>query len=220
MNNARQFRVGFCISGGGRLFRAAVHHAAQIGIVPALVVAETKSDPSLAEFCASKSIDYKSLNPKNRLEFDEHITRLCAVANLDLLCLTFDRLIPAGLVRHYRHRIINVHMGLLPAFKGMHALNAAIESGVRFAGATIHEVDELMDNGAVIAQCAVGVRREDTNETIGSRMFVYLRPMFLQVLRWYSTGRVTRDDKGRIWIVDGIYGELPISPSLEDAFSD
>jgi len=123
-------------------------------------------------------------------------------------------------VKHYRGRIINVHMGLLPAFKGVRALNQAVAFGARFAGATIHEVDEQIDHGAVIAQCVTGVRRGETAEMIGGRLFGLLRLMWLQVLRWYASGRVLRDKQGRVWIRNAVYGELPVSPALEDSFPD
>jgi len=216
----KPFRVGFCVSGGGRLFRAAATLAPQIQIAPALAVGEMKCAEDLESFCQLRSIDFARLDPKDSSKFDSEITRLCISAELDLLCLTFDRILPRALVEYYRHRIINVHMGLLPAFKGMRALDQAVGSGARFAGATIHDVNELVDNGAIIAQCLIGIRRDDTAASIGLRLFGPLRSMFLQVLRWHSSGRVSRDEHGRIWIENAVYGELPISPSLEDSFED
>lgn len=214
------FRVGFCVSGGGRLFRAAANQSSRLGIAPVLVIGETGCAGDLETFCAERLISFARLDARDRARFDEEVTQLCVGARLDLLCLTFDRIIPAGLVEHYRSRIINVHLALLPAFKGKAGLRQAIDFGARFAGATIHEVDEEVDHGAVIAQCVVGVRRSDTPEIIGTRLFGLLRLMFLQVLRWYSCGRVAKDDRGRVWVKDAVYGELPISPSLEDSFPD
>jgi len=216
----KPLRVGFCVSGGGRLLRAAVNQAHRLHIAPVLVIGEAGCARDLAKFCAERRIAFARLDAKNRSRFDREITRLCIGAKLDLLCLTFDRIIPPALVKHYRGRIINVHPGLLPAFKGTGALKQAVGFGARFAGATIHEVDEQVDHGAVIAQCVVGVRRGETAEMIGARLFGLLRLMFLQVLRWYASHRVTRDKQGRIWIRDAVYGELPVSPALEEAFPD
>jgi len=216
----KPLRVGFCVSGGGRLFRAAANQAARLNIEPVLVVGEAGCAGELEDFCAGRRIAFARLDAGNRTRFDKELTRLCIDARLDLLCLTFDRIVPPALVEHYRGRMINVHMGLLPAFKGTHALDRAVEFGARFAGATIHEVDEEVDHGAVIAQCVVGVRRGETAEAMGGRLFGLLRLMFLQVLRWYASGRVARDKQGLLWIRNAVYGELPVSPSLEDAFPD
>src|SRR5262249_4503741 len=131
------------------------------------------------------------------------------------LSLTFDRIIPPDLVARYPGRIINTHMGLLPGFKGMNGLAQALEAGVRFAGATIHEVVEGGDDGAVIAQCGGGTARDDSPALLGVRLFASLRRMYLQVIAWYAAGRVVKDQRGRIWVRDAIYGELPISPAVE-----
>lgn len=215
----KDFRVGFCVSGAGRLFRAAACHAVALGIHPALVVAESKCAEDLEAFCAERKVPIHKLNPKPRAAFDSEITRLCVAAELDLLCLTFDRIVPPPLVAHYRGRIINVHMGLLPAFKGMGALAQAVRQGVRFAGATVHEVTEDVDAGAVVSQCVIALRRQESPESLGRRLFVWLRPMFLQVLAWYAVGRVIRQG-GHLWVRDAVYGELPVSPAIEEPFPE
>ena len=216
-----RFRVGFCVSGGGHLFRAAAVQNDQLEIVPAMVVLDAHARQDLEAFCGDRGIRCARLPQDLPIAlFNEKITSLCADANLDLLCLTFDRILPSDLVTHYRGRIINVHMGLLPAFKGRDALQRAVSSNVRYTGATIHEVDDQVDHGAQIAQCIVGVRRNETAEQLGSRLFVLLRLMFLQVIAWYSSGRVFKDDGGNIWVRDAVYGEIPISPSIEMSFPE
>ena len=215
------FRVGFCVSGGGHLFRAAAVHSEQLSIEPALVVLDGHAKQELEGFCRDREIRCVRLpNELSKDQFNEKITSICADANLDLLCLTFDRIVPPELVTHYRGRIINVHMGLLPAFKGINALQRAISNNVRFAGATIHEVDEQIDHGPQIAQCIVSIRRLETAEQLGGRLFGLLRLMFLQVIAWYSCGRVLKGEDGHIWVRDAVYGEIPVSPSIEMSFPE
>ncbi len=216
-----RFRVGFCVSGGGHLFRAAAVHGDQLAILPALVVLDGHAQQDLEVFCRDRRIRCVRLPQDLSTDlFNEKLTLLCADADLDLLCLTFDRILPPELVTHYRGRIINVHMGLLPAFKGRNALQQAISGDVRYAGATIHEVDEQVDHGACIAQCIVGIRRNETVSQLGSRLFGLLRLMFLQVIAWYSCGRVIKGDGGHISVRDAVYGETPISPSIEMSFPE
>jgi len=216
-----RFRVGFCVSGGGHLFRAAAVHSEQLAIDPALVILDGRAQEDLEKFCGDRAIRCVRLpHELPNDQFNEKITSLCADAELALLCLTFDKILPPELVTHYRGRIINVHMGLLPAFKGLNALQRAVSHNIRYAGATIHEVDEKIDHGAQIAQCIVGIRRLETAEQLGGRLFGLLRSMFLQVIAWYSHGRVTKDEDGRIWVRDAVYGEIPISPSIEMTFPE
>lgn len=214
------FRVGFCVSGQGRLFRAAVQYQQLLGIEPALVVMESKAAQELDAFCEKHHVPIVRLEKMERSLFDKAVTQTCVDANLDLLSLTFDKLVPQELVSHYRRRIINVHPGLLPAFKGFHAMEQAINAGARYAGATIHEVDEEMDHGAIISQCVVGIHKNETASALGARIYNHLKLMYLQVLAWYGAGRVEWDSLGRIWIQGATYGETPISPTIELSFPD
>ena len=213
MSNA--FRVGFCVSGYGALFRAAAIHSATLGIQPTLVVAGPNASPDLEPFCRERAIPCVVLPRLQRAAFNETITPVCVQPQLDLLSLTFDRIIPPELVRHYRGRVINTHTSLLPAFKGLHGLAQALNAGARFAGATIHEVEEEVDAGAIIAQCVVGIERGDSEVTLGERLYDSLRRMYLQVLAWYAAGRVVKDAHGHLWVRDAAYGLLPISPAVE-----
>ncbi|HUI25227.1 MAG TPA: formyltransferase family protein [Candidatus Kryptonia bacterium] len=214
------FRVGFCVSGEGRLFRSAVHLRQRIGIAPVLLAAGHRASPQLESFCEQQNVPYARVPARPRETFERDITRICVSANLDLLCLTFDRILPAGLVKHYHGRIINTHLSLLPAFKGLQPLTDAQTAGTRFVGATIHQVEEEVDAGPIVAQCMIGVQRADTAESLGRRLFALVRPMYLQVIAWYAAGRVERDSHGRVWIRDAVYGELPVSPKIELQFPD
>lgn len=214
-----EYRVGFAVSGRGHLFRSAVLQRDRLGITPAILVVEERSPQDLGSFCAQHGIPCVRL-PTNRSALQECIYETCVAANLDLLCLTFDKIIQPELVNHYRERIINVHMSLLPAFPGRDGLGQALRSGVRYAGATIHEVDEKVDHGAIIAQCVTGIRPNDTVNALGARLFGFLRLMYLQVIAWYASGRVFKDDHGRILVHDAVYGGFPISPAVELAFPD
>ena len=68
------------------------------------------------------------------------------------------------LLEAYRGRIINLHPSLLPSFKGAHAIEQALEFGVKVFGATIHYVDETLDGGRIIAQRAVPYEGSDIDE--------------------------------------------------------
>lgn len=183
-------------------------------------MAEHKASPELDGFCREQRIPFVRLGKMPRAEFDEALMHHCTNQELNLLALTFDKILPAKLIRHYAGRVINVHPALLPAFAGMNGLSQSEKAGVRYTGATIHMADELVDHGAIIAQCILGLRREDTAASAGDRLFPHLRVMFLQVLTWCAEKRLEFDEQGRIWIRDAVYGETPISPTVERSFAE
>ena len=83
--------------------------------------------------------------------------------------------IPAKLVEAYRHRIVNIHPALLPAYggKGMygrHVHEAVIAAGEKESGITIHYVDELYDHSQSIFQAKVIVEPDDTPETLAKKV--------------------------------------------------
>lgn len=113
-----------------------------------------------------------------------------------LVCLAgFMRIISPEFVRLYKHRIMNIHPGLLPSFPGLHAQKQAIEYGVKVAGCTVHFVDEGVDSGPIILQKAVGVLDSDTEETLSSRILREEHKLYPLSVKLFVEGKI--EVKGR-----------------------
>ena len=106
----------------------------------------------------------------------DRIPHLLAEHKIDFLVLAgFLWLLPTALVQAYSGRILNIHPSLLPAYggKGMYGNRvhqAVIEAGEKESGITIHRVDEIYDNGAIVAQYKLKVLPDDTPETLAARI--------------------------------------------------
>ena len=57
--------------------------------------------------------------------------------------------------------LINVHPSLLPKYKGLHAVEQALESGDKVTGCTVHYVNEELDGGEIILQGKVPILPDD-----------------------------------------------------------
>lgn len=100
----------------------------------------------------------------------------------DLVVLAgFMRVLAPDLVR--RFRIVNTHPSLLPSFPGAHAIRDALAHGVRVSGVTVHWVDEGLDSGPILAQAAVDVRPDDTEDTLRARIQDVEKPLYLTTIR-------------------------------------
>ena len=83
-----------------------------------------------------------------------------------------DLIILAGYMRVIKNPskfpcpIINVHPSLLPKYKGLHAVEQAMESGDLTTGCTVHYVNEELDGGEVILQGEVPILPNDSVETL------------------------------------------------------
>ena len=83
----------------------------------------------------------------------------------------FMRILTDSFVARWRGRMVNIHPSLLPAFPGLHAQRQALEAGVRVAGCTVHFVEPgEVDGGPIIAQAAVPVFDDDTEESLSARI--------------------------------------------------
>ena len=87
-----------------------------------------------------------------------------------------DLIILAGYMRVLKNPssfpcpIINVHPSLLPKYKGLHAVEQAIESGDKVTGCTVHYVNEELDGGEIIKQAEVPIFETDTVEKLTKRI--------------------------------------------------
>jgi len=87
-----------------------------------------------------------------------------------------DLIILAGYMRvlkkpdEFTCPIINVHPSLLPKYKGLHAVEQAIESGDKITGCTVHYVNEELDGGQIIKQAKVPIFETDTVEELTKRI--------------------------------------------------
>lgn len=87
--------------------------------------------------------------------------------------------------------ILNTHPALLPSFPGAHAVRDAMAHGVKVTGTTAHLVDAGVDTGPILAQRAVEILDDDTEETLHERIKVQERELLVDLV-----GRLGRDEIG------------------------
>ena len=109
----------------------------------------------------------------------------------------FLRILTPGFVHRYAGRLINIHPSLLPSFTGLDTHRRALEAGVKVHGCTVHFVTEDLDHGPIIAQAAVPVLENDTEETLAARVLAEEHRILPQAIRWFAEGRLVIAD-GRV----------------------
>jgi phosphoribosylglycinamide formyltransferase-1 len=93
-------------------------------------------------------------------------------------------------VDKYRNRILNIHPALLPSFKGTQGIKDALDYGVKVTGPTVHFVDEGLDSGPIIIQEAVGIRDDDTEETLARRIHKKEHIIYPKAIKWFVEGKL------------------------------
>jgi formyltetrahydrofolate deformylase len=101
------------------------------------------------------------LSPETKSDQENAIREIIKKENIDLLVLArYMQILSSAFVIEYQGRIINIHHGFLPAFKGNNPYRKAWERGVKMIGATAHYVTADLDEGPIIEQDVVSVNHQ------------------------------------------------------------
>lgn len=126
-----------------------------------------------------------------RASYERELIRLCEVHRIRVVCLAgFMRILSPVFVKHFRHRILNIHPALLPAFPGSHAIRDALAWGAKVTGVTVHLVDEQVDHGPIILQEAVAIRPDDTAARLLARVHRVEYQLYPRAIQLVLDGRL------------------------------
>ena len=110
---------------------------------------------------------------KRREDLDAAIVEVLRQYEVEWVVMAgWMRVVTPVLIDAFPDRIINIHPSLLPSFKGVRAIEQALEAGVKIAGCTVHLVRPEIDSGPILIQAAVPVLPDDTPETLHARIQV------------------------------------------------
>lgn len=168
-------RIAVLLSGRGSNF-ISIHNAMLRNEIPgaeiSLVLSNKPDAPGLATARQRGLVSIAiASSGMTREEHDAAVIAELQRANVDLVVLAgYMRLLTPAFIAAFRNRILNIHPSLLPAFPGLHAQQQAFDYGARFAGCTVHFVDEKMDHGIIILQRAIEVLDTDDADTLAARI--------------------------------------------------
>lgn len=176
-------RVGVLASGSGTILGAMLDRHLPISVVVsdrpcrALEIAESAGVPGVLV----ERSDYTSAF--DRVEYTHRVVEVLEAHAVELVAVAgFGTILAKPFVDAYAGRAVNTHPALLPAFKGWHAVRDALAHGVRVTGTTVHLVTEDVDSGPILAQEAVPVLDDDTEETLHERIKEVERRLYPDVV--------------------------------------
>ena len=181
------------LSGRGSNFRA-IHAAVQKGRipVPVLAVVSNRADAEGLERASALGLPAFALDDRDfpsRKAHEQEVVRVVQEAGADLVILAgYMRRLSPYFVTQFPSRIVNIHPSLLPSFPGVKAQEQALKHGVKISGCTVHLVDEQLDAGPIVLQRVVGVRDDDSVESLSSRILVQEHEAFVEALARLSGG--------------------------------
>jgi phosphoribosylglycinamide formyltransferase 1 len=190
-------RVAILISGRGSNM-ASLIAAAKDDSYPAEIALVLSNRPDAAGLDHAKRqgivtavVDHTRYG-KDRAAFEHALQDVLTAHRIELVCLAgFMRLLTPWFVGQWQGRMLNIHPALLPAFKGLHTHERALEAGVKTHGATVHFVSAEMDSGEIIAQAEVPVLDGDTPDTLAARVLEAEHRIYPQALREVAERRAS-----------------------------
>ena len=162
-------RLAVFASGSGTNFEA-IAQACADGRLDAGIVLMVCDNPDAAVVGRAARFGIPSFvfSPKSyasKADYEREIIAKMDALGVELVCLAgYMRIVSDVLLEAYGGRIINIHPSLLPSFRGAHAVEQAVEYGVKVYGITIHYVDAVLDGGKIIAQRAFEYDGNDPEE--------------------------------------------------------
>lgn len=186
-------RVAVLISGRGSNM-VALLAAARAPDYPAEIALVLSNRPDAAGLAvaAAEGVPALALDHRahaDRAAFERAMQAELLARRIDLVCLAgFMRLLSPWFVGAWEGRMINIHPALLPAFKGLHTHERALEAGVALHGCTVHLVTAGMDEGPILAQAALAVAPDDTPATLAARVLRLEHAIYPLALRWLAEG--------------------------------
>ncbi|MDD4955205.1 MAG: phosphoribosylglycinamide formyltransferase [Candidatus Omnitrophica bacterium] len=138
-----------------------------------------------------KDVFVDSKRFKSRSEFDNEIIRILKKEKIDLVVLAgFMRILSESFVKTFRDRILNIHPALLPAFRGESSIKRALEYGCKVTGVTVHFIDEKVDNGPVILQVAIKIKKGETLASLEKKMHALEHKLYPLAVKLFCEKRL------------------------------
>jgi phosphoribosylglycinamide formyltransferase 1 len=182
--------LGVLVSGSGSNLQAIIDNI-EAGRVDARIKIVISNLPDVYALERAKKHGIPSLvilhKGLKREEYDQKVVEALKAHEVELVVLAgFMRIITSILLRAFPMRVMNIHPALLPAFPGTHVWQTQVDYGVKFAGCTVHFVDEGTDTGPIIIQGVVPVYDEDTADTLNARILKQEHKIYSQAIQMYA----------------------------------
>ncbi len=169
-------KLGIMASGNGSNFEAVANAIASNQLNAQIrVLIYNNPEAKAAQRADNWNVPSVLLNHRNlhREELDQQIVQTLRQYEVELVIMAgWMRLVTPVLIDAFPNLIINIHPSLLPSFRGVGAVEQAINAGVKITGCTVHLVRLEVDSGPILLQAAVPVLPNDTPETLHARIQV------------------------------------------------
>ncbi len=124
---------------------------------------------------------------------DEEFSKILKDINPELIIVVaYGKILPPEVINYPKYGCMNVHVSLLPKYRGAAPMQRAIMDGEKKTGVTIMYMDEGLDTGDIIEQAEFPINSDDDFEAIHDRSAAVGAELLLRVIRNVGKGQITR----------------------------
>jgi formyltetrahydrofolate-dependent phosphoribosylglycinamide formyltransferase len=98
----------------------------------------------------------------------------------------YMRILSPLFVRTWKGRLLNIHPSLLPKYPGAHAHRDALADGAIVTGCTVHQVDDGVDTGHILAQSKLTIHPDDDEESLAERVKTLEHKLYPEIIDAYA----------------------------------
>ena len=179
-------------SGSGTNFQAIID-AVENGQINGRIVGLISNKKGIQAFDRAQkhNIDHQYLAPSDFSSYPNYVEALLKQLeqwDTQLIALAGYMIkIPSEIIDKYKDRIVNIHPSLLPkyggkGFYGKKVHRAVIDNKEEISGCTVHMVTEEYDQGPILGQRKVPVRKSDDPETLAKRILKEEHKLFPEII--------------------------------------
>ena len=136
---------------------------------------------------------------KEREAFDKEVAETLDQHSVDLVVmLGYMRIVSGWFVNRYKHKIMNIHPSLLPAFAGGMDRNVhqqVLDSGVKVTGCTLHFVEESVDGGPIIMQKTVDIEPNENVDSLKAKVQRAEQEIIVRAIKLFGEGKIKVVDR-------------------------
>jgi phosphoribosylglycinamide formyltransferase-1 len=204
--DAAPLRIAVLISGSGSNLQALIDasESGQLPGVEIVLVVSNQPDAVGLQRALKHKLPTLYLPWKQREEAEARLTAILRLFQVDLIVLAgWMRIFTARFVTQFPRRMINLHPALLPddgmsktyitssgievpALRGLHVVQQALDAGLPVTGSTVHYVTPEVDAGPVICREEVVIEEGDTEEMLHERIKRVEHRLIVEAVREYA----------------------------------
>jgi len=178
------------------------------------VLIDNKKNNYLKKLCQDRDIVFYEIDYRNIIDKNMYISNIfleyLQLFKIDFAFIFANKILVGEILLEYENKLINFHPSLLPAYKGLYAIDQGLEDGALLLGNTAHIVTKDLDGGIIVMQNIFPAIDFKTYDDVLDKQLLMLK----QLILWIDTNRLIVKNNS-VHILGASYNIDNFIPNLE-----